>query len=290
MSKLLITGSTGFVGRYVVNAALKKGLEIYLLVRNPSKAKVLYGQSVRIYVVEDFTDKNNLLKILKEIDPEYVIHLIGIIQENRSKGVTFEKVHYEYSKQLYDLLKDFSPKKVVHMSALGVDEKAPSQYHITKLKAEKKLIESGLPYVILRPSFIIGPEQLLFIKLKPLLKRTPFLLFPDFGNYSFQPIDVRDVAESFVNALTYEKNAIFELCGDEKVKFNSLIRDFVKVLGKNVLFFPFPKMLLKIFAPQQYLMMWRDNICGYNESLTTEDILGRSPISYKESIKWSALF
>lgn len=289
MEKVVITGSTGFVGKYVVNLAIKRGLEVHLLVRDPKKAKTLYGQSIKAYKVDDFADKNIVERILKEINPDYIIHLIGIIQENKSKGITFEKVHYEYSKVLYDVAKELSLKKIVHMSALGVDERAPSKYHITKLKAEKELIKSGLPYVIIRPSFIVGPEQLLFVKLKPILKKTPLLLFPSFGSYSFQPVDVRDVAEAFVNALRYEKDEVFELCGDERVSFNRLIRDFVTAFGKRVLFFPFPKIFLKIFAPEQYLMMWKDNVCGFGSVGSAEQILGRPSIPYKESIKWASL-
>ncbi|WP_353683521.1 NAD-dependent epimerase/dehydratase family protein [Thermodesulfovibrio sp. 3907-1M] len=286
MKKLLITGGTGFIGRYVVKLALQRSYDVHLIVRNPEKAKALFGEKPKIYQLNEFTNREKLRKIIEIINPQYVIHLIGIIQE---KGkATFEKVHYQYSKALYEALKDFPVEKIIHMSALGVDEKAPSNYHITKLKAEKELIKTGIPFVILRPSFVVGPEQLLFLKLKPVLKRLPILIFPDIGKYYFQPVDVRDVAECFINAIDYNGNAIFELCGDEKVTLRNIVHDFAKNLGKNAIFVPFPKTVLKIFARQQYKMMWRDNVCGYSEVLQMETLLKKKSIPYREQIKWAA--
>lgn len=288
MKKLLITGATGFVGRYIVNEAFKKPYDISLIVRNQAKAKTVFGEKLKIYQLKEFDNKEELRKIVELINPQYVIHLIGIIQEK--KTATFERVHYEYSRNLYEILKGFSVEKIIHMSALGVGEKAPSKYHITKLKAEKELIKTGIPFVILRPSFIIGPEQLLFVKLRTILKKLPFLVFPEIRNYYFQPVDVRDVAECFVKAIDYNGQGIFELCGDEKVTLKDIVYDFAKHLGKNIVFIPFPKLLLKIFASEQYKMMWRDNVCGNSDIQPMEIILGRGPTPYKEQIRWAAKF
>lgn len=290
MDRFLITGATGFVGRYVVKEALNRGYEVHIIVRNPNKAQRLFSDSVKVHLLDDFTDREKLSKIIKETEPSYVIHLIGIIQEIRSKAITFERVHYEYPKVLYEILKAFPPKKIIHMSALGVDEKAPSKYHITKLMAERELIKTQISHVILRPSFILGPEQLLFIKLRSILGKTPFLIFPEINGFKFQPVDVRDVAQCFINAVDFEENAICDLCGDKRVTMSDIIRDFVSILGKKVIFIPFPKGILKIFASEQLKMMWRDNICEYSDNtLSIQKLLKREPISYVDSIKWSAL-
>lgn len=289
MEKVLITGGTGFVGRHIVKGLQTKGYDIHLLVRNPNKAIDLFGESHSYHRIEDLTNTEKLREIINKIKPDYIIHLIGIIQEHKSKGITFEKVHYEYSKSLYEVLKEMPPKKIIHMSALGVDDRAPSKYHSTKLMAEKELQKTNIPHVIIRPSFILGPEQLLFIKLKEILNKTPLILFPDIKGYFFQPVDVRDVAEAFINSIKYENNSIFELCGDERKTLKDIVNDFVHLLKKNVLFLPLPKSALEIFASDQYKMMWRDNVCGLsNDALSIEQILGKKPIPYYQSIRWSA--
>lgn len=289
MEKILITGGTGFVGRYVVKEALKRGYDVHLIVRNLNKAKNLFNEKINLHPLSDFSREEKLKEIIDHVKPDYVIHLIGIIQEIKSKNITFEKVHYEYSKILYETLKQNPPKRIIHMSALGVDEKAPSKYHITKLKAEKELIKSGMSYAILRPSFILGPEQLLFMKLRPIIQKSPLIIFPDLGNYRFQPVDVRDVAQCFLEAIPYRENAIFQLCGNEKATLTDIVRDFAFYLGRKVLFLPVPMTLIKIFAIEQYRMMWRENICEQRVDVyPIQRLIKREPISYRESIKWSA--
>lgn len=289
MEKILITGGTGFVGRYVVKEALKRGYDVHLIVRNLNKAKNLFNEKINLHPLSDFSREEKLKEIIDHVKPDYVIHLIGIIQEIKSKNITFEKVHYEYSKILYEILKQNPPKRIIHMSALGVDEKAPSKYHITKLKAEKELIKSGMSYAILRPSFILGPEQLLFMKLRPIIQKSPLIIFPDIGNYRFQPVDVRDVAQCFLEAIPYRENAIFQLCGNEKATLTDIVRDFAFYLGRKVLFLPVPMTLIKIFAIEQYRMMWRENICEQRVDVyPIQRLIKREPISYRESIKWSA--
>lgn len=289
MEKVLITGGTGFVGRYVVKTLKSRGYEIHLIVRNLDKGKSLFGDSVSYHILSDLTNRTSLSEIVKSVKPNYVVHLIGIIQEQLSKGVSFEKVHYEYSKSLYEVLRENPPTRIVHMSALGVDERAPSKYHRTKLKAEKVLKETGVPHVIIRPSFILGPEQLLFLKIREVLSKTSLILFPNIMGYYFQPVDVRDVAEAFANGLTYSENHTFELCGNERKTLKDIVKDYVNLLGKNVIFLPLPKPLLELLPVDQIKMMWRDNTCGLSgDAYPSRKILGRDPIPYADSIKFAS--
>ncbi len=57
--------------------------EVYLVVRSPQKAKALFGEKVKIFQIDDFTNQEKLRKILQAVNPQYVIHLIGIIQEKK---------------------------------------------------------------------------------------------------------------------------------------------------------------------------------------------------------------
>jgi len=62
MLKLLITGATGFVGRYVVTQALQKGYDIHLIVRNSQKAIALFGKEIKTYQIDDLTQKTQISK------------------------------------------------------------------------------------------------------------------------------------------------------------------------------------------------------------------------------------
>lgn len=109
MERVAITGATGFVGRYVVKELLNRGYQVYAFVRNAKKVRDIFPEGVDALEV-DFSDKDSLRKALEKVKPNYVIHLIGILVEDRRSGSTFQRVHYLYAKNLYETLRELSPK------------------------------------------------------------------------------------------------------------------------------------------------------------------------------------
>lgn len=303
--KVLLTGATGFVGRYVVRELLERGYQVGAIVRSISKAERLFGKSLNYFPVE-LDDKAGLLEVFKEFSPRFLIHLVGILVQDRKRGESFMRVHYLFSRTLYEVARDYGGiEKVVHMSALGTHQDAPSLYHRTKYMAEQELKNSGLTYTILRPSIILGPEQRLFSDMWRITKLLPLVALPGSGDYLFQPVDVRDVACAFVRALELPKsnNKIYELCGDSRVSFKSLLEDIFKAWKRKVLLLPFPKVGMYLsgmvlerlvqpppFSSDQVLMMWRDNVCGLDRDVESRGVLelcGKEPISYEEALRWS---
>ncbi len=303
--RVAITGGTGFVGRYLVMGLLDKGYEVACLVRNSAKAQKFFGPSVKTYELS-LEDKNSLLKAFEDFKPEVLVHLVGILVEDKRNGQTFIRVHYLYSKNLYETAVAYGNiKHVLHMSSLGTHRDAPSMYHRTKYMAEEELKRSGLTYTIFRPSVILGPEQRLFYDMWKITRFIRVVALPGGGGYLFQPVDVRDVVCSFLKALEKEeaKNQTYELCGNKKVSFKELLEDIFGYWNRKVLLLPLPKTFMYFsglvverllqpppFSSDQLLMMWRDNICGLDEETQGDGVrklCGREPIDYEESLRWS---
>ena len=303
--KVFITGATGFVGRYIVRELLAKGYEVHAGVRNVSKLYSIFGEEVKGHRV-NFEDKENLGEVFEKIKPDYVIHLIGILYENKKRGETFVKVHYLFTKNLVDVSKISGIKKFLFMSALGTHNEAPSVYHQTKRWAEKELISSGLNYTIFRPSMILGPEQKLFYDMYKITGIIPFIALPDSGNYFFQPVDVRDVACAYIKALEDPSTdrRIYELCGTTAVSLRDLLKTTFRYWNRHILIIPIPKKIMYYiarvvesimseppFTSDQILMMWKPNICGEmgDEAITDgiRAICDKEPVPFEESLKWS---
>lgn len=88
MSKILITGGTGFVGGEIVRRAVEEGYDVRCLCRNPEKARSVLpdkAEPVRGNILEPDT----LESAMKDV--EAVINLVGIIFE--TGGNTFHNVH-----------------------------------------------------------------------------------------------------------------------------------------------------------------------------------------------------
>ncbi len=303
--RVLLTGATGFVGRHIVEELLREGYTVGCIVRDVAKLERFFGDRVQAYKT-DLEDKTSLKKVFEEFEPEALVHLVGILVEDKRRKQTFMRVHYLYSKNLYEVAREYGRlKRVVHMSALGTHRDAPSMYHRTKFMAEEELKRSGLDYTIIRPSIILGPEQKLFYDLWNITKLLPAFALPGGGGYLFQPVDVRDVSCAFAKALTSEESLgkTYELCGDKKVSFKELLEDIFDFWKRRVLLLPLPKGLMYVgglvverliqpppFSSDQMLMMWRDNICGLDPNVESEGVkklCGREPISYEESLRWS---
>ncbi len=282
--KIFITGSTGFVGRYIANELCKKHY-LYLPVRNFEKAQRVLkckGNIELIPFLEDMTP------YLKRIKPDVIINLLGILVEDTKKGITFEKVHFEFTKNLVDGAKENEIKKFIQMSALGADKNSKSRYFQTKARAEEYLINSGLNYTIFRPSIILGKEQKLFEDFNKFSKFTPVFLAP--SDVEVQPVNIYDVRDCFTKAVEENlKNEIFELCGDEIISFKELFKFALNYIGKKRLVIGVPKKIfyfLSLFpnpfiTREQYYMMEKDNICS-GKLKGVKDILGeiRNPFKF----------
>ena len=302
--KVFVTGSTGFVGRHVVADLLAKGHDVFTGVRDIAKVACIFGDRVTPAEI-DFTDKNSIRKALLVVMPEAIVHLVGIISEMPSKGITFEQVHRRVPADLYRVAVDLGIRKVVHMSALGVHPDATSNYHRTKLAAEHALRSSGLTFTIFRPSVIIGPGQKLFSDLRKFTSIVPVVPLFGGGKHLVQPVDVTDVACAFVAAIGKGEtdNKVYELCGPEVMSFRTILDAVFSAWRKKVLYLNVPKGAMMWVgrvaesimdnppvSSDLIRMMWKDNICGLYGDAVTDGVMavcGRAPVPFSESLKWS---
>ncbi len=116
---------------------------------------------------------------------DIVINFVGIIVEVR--GATFERIHVDGVDNLLEEAKKAGVKRFIHISALGTSEKPASEYFRTKWLGEELIKNSKIPYVILRPSLVFGPEDKFFNLLKPML-HSPIVPVVGPGQTKFQPI------------------------------------------------------------------------------------------------------
>jgi uncharacterized protein YbjT (DUF2867 family) len=228
-SRVFITGGSGFVGRAVIDELVHRNFDVIAL----SGRRKLDDRGGAIRTIQgDLFDPKSLDAGIQGADA--VIHLVGIIMESRSKGVTFEHIHCEGTKAIVDAALRNNVKRYIHMSAIGTRPDAVSNYHKTKYKAEQYVRASGLDWTIFRPSLIHGPKGE-FMKMEAKWARMqapPFLFMPYFGAGLFgcrgagmlQPVYVNDVARAFVDALEKPKTIgeIYPIAGPDRLTWPEL--------------------------------------------------------------------
>jgi len=282
MMKVLLTGSTGFVGRGILTQLIDAGVEPVCLVRPGSEAKVRISHlglgNIQL-VAGDLFDPPSLANAVK--DCEAIIHLVGIIRERKGKGNTFPRIHVAGTKNLLEAAKHASIKRFIHMSALGARPNATSAYHQTKYEAEQLVVQSGIPYTIFRPSVIFGPDDE-FVNMLAGLVRMPVTPVIGDGSYKLQPVSRQTVAEVFTEALRNDLaiGQIYDVGGPEQLSYSQLLDQIGLALKKtNVKKIHIPLPLMKPvvnlmegfpFFPitnTQLTMLLEGNVCEDTEKL-----------------------
>ena len=103
----------------------------------------------------DVTDAASLASAVAGCDA--VVHLVAIV---KGSDQAFERIMKQGTRSLVAAAKSAGVRRFVHMSALGTGESSKdlTPYFSAKWDQEQAVKESGLEYVILRPSFVFGPE------------------------------------------------------------------------------------------------------------------------------------
>jgi len=232
--RVLITGATGFVGRYVVRELLARGHAVRCLVRPGSEGKLAAGEGVEVFAGDVLHPED---AAQAAAGCEAAVHLVGIIREFPGRGVTFEKVHVQATENIVNAARDAGVKRFLHMSALGARPEPADPYHVTNFRADECVQKSGMAYTIFRPSVIYGPEDQslnLFAKQIKTLRVVPVI---GNGLYQMQPVPVWTVAKAFALALELPQteNRVYEVGGPEPLTFNAIIDTLAEVLGRRVL-------------------------------------------------------
>jgi NADH dehydrogenase len=281
---ILVTGGTGFVGRHLVARLVGQGEQVRVLARGSAdagSAEVIPG---------DIRDLSALVSAAR--DCESVVHLVGIIREER--GASFEQVHVAGARTVVHACQEAQVNRLLHMSALGARPGARSRYHRTKWEAEELVRASGLAATIFRPSIMFGAGNSFLPEVRALLHRGPVIPIMGDGTSLLQPIWVEDVVSCFVAALAKPDTVgrAYELGGPETFGFEELLDLLAEQQGitKRKLHLPVWLMrpavsvlsrLLPNFplTSDQLTMLLEDNVCDIREM---RDTFGIVPVSLRE--------
>lgn len=273
MTTVFVTGATGFVGHALLQRLCAAGHIVRCLVRRGSE-RDLHGLGAIARIEGDVLARPGLEEGMAGCDA--VIHLVGIIREQRGAGVTFERVHIDGTRNVLDAAKAAGVRRCLHMSALGTRAGAVARYHRTKWAAEEAVRGSGLGWTIFRPSIIYGRGDGFVTMLASMVRRLPVVPVIGSGRQRLQPVAVEQVAAGFEGALerpaTIEQT--YEVGGPDAVTMLELLDLIGHALGHRhvrkghvplAVMTPLARLLHRLpgfpVTPDQLLMLGEDGVC-----------------------------
>jgi len=227
---ILVTGGTGFVGRHLVEQLIASGRQVRILLRPSIKTPNLpKGKAVEAAVCS-LQDERGLRAAMRGVD--VVIHLAGT--ERYSSRAELQNVDIHGTQHLAAAAAQSNVRRFLFLSHLGAE--SASAYPVFKAKAlaEKAIVNTDIPYTILRSAVIFGPGDQFTTSLARLLRLSPgMLLIPGDGGTLLQPIWIHDVVSCLMVAMENEQfaNQTISIAGLETLTFLEVVEQIMSSAG-----------------------------------------------------------
>ena len=153
MKRFLLLGGTGFLGRALCEHLVGWDIDkrITVATRRLVSARAVQFLPTTVPIECDVHDDAQLERLVAGHDA--VVNLIGILH---GSAADFDRTHVQLARRLAAACERAGVKRVLQVSALGVNGDAPSHYLRSKAQAEGVLRAAGLDLTVLRPSVMFG--------------------------------------------------------------------------------------------------------------------------------------
>ena len=230
-----VFGGSGFLGRHIVRALVKRGWRVRVAVRRPNEALFLKtaGAVGQVAIMQaNIRDEASVRKAVKGVDA--VINLVGILYETGKQK--FSAVQAEGARTVAQSAADEGVHKFLQLSAIGASSESEAAYAQSKADGEAAVLEAIPQAVILRPSIVIGPEDDFFNRFAKMAALAPALPLVGGGETLYQPVAVHDVAQATCEALENPDcgGKIYELGGPDIFSFKNLMEIMLRHTGQKL--------------------------------------------------------
>ncbi len=219
MKKILIAGSTGYLGKYLVKEAIKRNMETIAVARNLIKLEEFVADNLQ-KIKADVTNPHTLLDIFKDVDT--VISTVGITRQK--DGLTYMDVDYGANKNLLHEAQKAGVRKFIYVSAFRANEMRQLKMVDAKERFVDELKTSKIAYTIMRPTGFFS-DMCDFLNMA---KRGRVYLFGH-GNLKLNPIHGEDLAKVCLDAVDSNEKEI-NVGGPETFSHNELAALALKTL------------------------------------------------------------
>ncbi|MDO5553359.1 MAG: NAD(P)H-binding protein [Planctomycetia bacterium] len=231
--KVVVTGAFGYSGREIASRLLIAGHEVVTLTNTVPERDPFNG-AVSAYPL-NFCELSQLESVMSGCD---VFVNTYWVRFNHRKFTHRQAV--ENTSLLFQTAKSAGIKRIIHTSIANADEGSPFEYYRCKAEMERELRETGIPYTILRPTVIFGPNDILINNIAWTLRRFPVVGYFGNGQYRIRPIHVADFADLVCESVSAADSSIINAVGPEDFTYRDLLKNTARIMGVRRLVVPVP--------------------------------------------------
>ncbi len=251
MARVLLLGSTGFLGRAVTHKLLDSGHQVRVLVRDPMKAAAYKVRGAQV-VVGDVLNPQAVNSAAQGTE-----HIVSLVAVRRNKPQSMFEVNADGPRVVGEAAKAAGARSVIFISAIGARLDQKYKYLTSRWMGEQELAKTGVAGSILRFSFVLGEDGGVLDDFERAANFGPFLIIPGDGKTQIQPIIRDDAARCVVEAIGKDDllGKIIELGGPEVVTYETMFDWFIQARGikKRKLHMP-PALLMPGASVMELLM------------------------------------
>jgi NADH dehydrogenase len=267
MSELdLVTGAFSYSGSHIAGRLLDVGHEVRTLTHHPDREHPLAGTVDALRY--RFDDPAALARSLSGVSTLYNTYWVRF-----DRGASTYANAVEASRMLFAAARRAGVRRVVQVSITNPAISSPLPYFRGKALVESALVQSGLPYVIVRPTVLFGgARDVLVNNIAWILRRMPVFPIPGDGHYRLQPVHVDDLARLCVEAAAGDEDDLIDAAGPEQLSFARMVALVRGAVGGFAPIVPVPKQLMALAAYGlghlvSDVVLTRDEISGLTAGL-----------------------
>lgn len=289
--KILLTGTTGYIGKRLIPLLINEGHQLVCCVRDKNRVPEIVTFNKNIELIEvDFLDKKTLQNIPNDIDMAYyLIH-------SMSSSDNFKSLEKQCALNFKDKLEETTVRQVIYLSGI-VNDKELSEHLSSREQVAQLLKSEKYALTTFRAGIIVGSGSASFEIIRDLVEKLPIMITPKWVNTKSHPIAVRDILSYLVKAIDKKElyNKSFDVFGPEVLTYKQMMLQFAQVRQFKRYIFTVPVMTPKLSSYWLYFITATSYKLAVNlvDSMKVEvigqpsninQILKIKPMSYKKAV------
>lgn len=234
----VVTGAFSYSGSHIAERLLDGGRQVRTLTSHPGRHHPLQGRVQAL--AYRFDDPAALARSLEGVTTLYNTYWVRF-----DRGQTTFANAVEHSRMLFSAARRAGVERVVHVSITNPSVDSPLPYFRGKALVEYALAQSGMPYAIVRPTWLFGGRRdVLVNNIAWILRHLPVFALPGNGAYPVQPVHIDDLARICVNAAAAGDDVVVDAAGPEQMPFAELVALIRTAVGSHGPVIPVPPVLM----------------------------------------------